>query len=80
MWCVQGDAADLAARMAIGSIFFLYCPFSGGRMARLLAGLEQVARTRTIRLCCLDVPIPPCPWLVAEPPFGEDLAVYRSTA
>ena len=76
---VEGDAALLTGYIVIGSVFFLYCPFSGERLERLLAGLEPIARTRQIRVCCVDLPLPPCPWLtLASPPFG-DLAVYRST-
>lgn len=78
MKCVEGDAAHLATYITIGSIFFLYCPFSGDRLAKVLAGLEPIARTRPIRVCCVDLPMPPCPWLAAES-FGPDLEVYRST-
>jgi hypothetical protein len=75
---VEGDAAELAASLAAGSIFFLYCPFGGERLTKLLAGLEAIARTRTIRVCCLDLPLPPCPWLTPQLPLSPDLAVYRS--
>jgi SAM-dependent methyltransferase len=77
--CIQGDAAALAGSMTIGSVFFFYCPFSGGRLARVLDELEPIARTRTLRLCCLNLPLPPRPWLTAEPGRSEDLVVYRST-
>lgn len=76
---VEGDAAELAGFITIGSIFFLYCPFSGDRLAKVVADLESIARTRTIRVCCVDLPMPACPWLVPEPPIAPDLAVYRST-
>jgi Histone methylation protein DOT1 len=76
---VQGDAASLARFMTIGSVFFLYCPFSGARVDRVLGGLEGIARTRTIRVCAVDVPLPPRAWLALEPPPSGDLAVYRST-
>jgi SAM-dependent methyltransferase len=76
---VEGDAAKLARFMAIGSIFFLYCPFSGERMAKFVAALEEIARARTIRVCCVDLPMPSCPWLVLEPQAAPDLAIYRST-
>src|SRR5688500_8510382 len=33
---VQGDAAELVASMTIGTVFFLYCPFSGDRLRRVL--------------------------------------------
>jgi SAM-dependent methyltransferase len=77
--CVEGDAVKLTRFITIGSVFFLYCPFSGDRLLKVLADLEDIARTRTIRVCCLDVPLPRCPWLEAEPGGSGDLAIYRST-
>ncbi|WP_394831521.1 hypothetical protein LVJ94_33920 [Pendulispora rubella] len=77
--CIEGDAAELTGCITIGSVFFLYCPFSGERLANVLAALESIARTRTIRVCCVDLPLPPCPWLALEPPRSGDLAIYRST-
>jgi SAM-dependent methyltransferase len=77
--CIAGDAADLADVLDVGSVFFLYCPFSGDRLAKVLAALEVVARTRAICVCTVDLPLPPCPWLTppeAAPP--GDLAIYRS--
>jgi SAM-dependent methyltransferase len=76
---VEGDAAKLARFMTIGSIFFLYCPFSGDRLANLVADLKEIARTRTIRICCVDLPMSSCPWLAPEPPVAPDLTIYRST-
>ncbi|MFT3770534.1 MAG: hypothetical protein QM820_34325 [Minicystis sp.] len=76
---VEGDAAKLVRFMTIGSVFFLYCPFSGDRLARVLADLEPIARTRMIRVCCVDLPLPPCSWLTLEPQLSGDLAIYRST-
>jgi SAM-dependent methyltransferase len=76
---VEGDAANLTGYITIGSVFFLYCPFSGERLARVLAGLELVARTRTIRVCCVDLPLPPRRWLTLESQLSGDLAIYRST-
>lgn len=73
---VEGDAAQLGDAWAAGSVFLLYCPFSGDRLARLLAALEPVARTRPIRVCCIDLPLPPCAWLEQTPPTSLDLAVY----
>jgi SAM-dependent methyltransferase len=77
--CIQGDAAKLTGFITIGSIFFLYCPFSGNRLVNVLVDLESIARTRMIRICCLDLPLPPCPWLTPEPRLSGDLAIYRST-
>jgi SAM-dependent methyltransferase len=76
---VEGDAAQLTAALAAGSVFLLYCPFSGDRLLKLLADLESVARTRTIRVCCVDLPLPACRWLEPAPPSWVDLAIYRST-
>lgn len=77
--CIEGDAAQLTGFITIGTVFFLYCPFSGDRLAKVLADLESIARTRTIRICCLNLPLPHCPWLALEPRLSGDLAVYRST-
>ena len=65
--------------LTIGSVFFLYCPFAGERLARVLGNLEDIARTRELRVCCIDLPLPPCSWLTLDPPLAGDLAVYRST-
>ncbi len=75
---VAGDAVEQTAALAEGSLFFLYCPFSGERLARVLATLEAVAARRPIHVGCLDLPLPPCPWLEPVPPFSVDLAIYRS--
>ena len=77
--CVEGDATSLTGFIMIGSVFFLYCPFSGERLTKVLADLEQIAQTREIRVCCVDLPLPSCPWLTLEPPIYNDLAIYRST-
>jgi hypothetical protein len=76
---IEGDAVRLAGTLASATVFFLYCPFSGERLATLLDGLEPLARTRSIRVCAVDVPLPARPWLT---PLGEpdrDLEIYRST-
>jgi hypothetical protein len=76
---VHGDAAELTGFIGIGSVFFLYCPFSGDRLERVLLELESIARTRQIRVCCVDMPSIARSWLtLASPPSGG-LSVYRST-
>jgi hypothetical protein len=77
--CIEGDAVMLTSFIAIGSVFFFYCPFSDDRLVKVLRDLEVIARTRIIRVCCLDLPLPACPWLELEPPLAEDLSIYRST-
>ena len=74
---VHGDAARLTGYMMIGSVFFLYCPFGGARLNGVLDDLESIAGTRPIRICCVDLPLPPRRWLTAVSVAG-DLAVYRS--
>jgi SAM-dependent methyltransferase len=76
---VEGDASRLAGFIGVGSVFFLYCPFSGTRLENVLKDLELIARTREIRVCTVDLPLPPRPWLTPATPPSDDLAVYRST-
>jgi len=78
MAAVEGDAAQLAGQMVIGTVFFLYCPFSGHRLEKVLADLEPIARTRTIHVCAVDLPLPACSWLTLQSALSGDLAIYRS--
>jgi SAM-dependent methyltransferase len=75
---IQGDAAVLAGFMMLGSVFFLYCPFSGARLQAVLDALEPIALTRELRICCVDLPPLKRPWLIRQPAVGEDLVIYRS--
>jgi SAM-dependent methyltransferase len=77
---VEGDAAALTGALAAGTVFLLYCPFSGERLARTLAALEAVARTRAIRVCAVDLPLPPCAWLEEALAPSPELAIHRSRA
>lgn len=74
---VEGDAAQLTGYIMTGSVFFLYCPFSGERLARVLDDLRMIAETRPIRMCSVDLPLPPRPWLVPVARAGS-LAVHHS--
>ncbi|MBM4779749.1 MAG: hypothetical protein GQE15_18750 [Archangiaceae bacterium] len=58
-----------------GTVFFLYCPFSGDRLNTFLDELERLRRP--VRLCCVDLPIPARPWLslLAE---DQDVTVFTS--
>jgi SAM-dependent methyltransferase len=76
---VEGDAARLTGFITIGSVFFLYCPFGGQRLERVLDDLESIALTREIRVCSVHLPLFHRPWLVPVMPPSGDLAVYRST-
>ncbi len=75
---VLGDAAELTGTIAIGSVFFLYCPFGGQRLKRVMRELEAIGRTRQIRVCCVDMPPPSCDWLTPIPAPRADLAIFRS--
>ncbi len=74
---VEGDAAHLTGYIMVGSVFFLYCPFSGDRLARVLDDLQAIAQTRRIRVCSVDLPLPSRPWLVPVA-RSESLAVHQS--
>ncbi|HEX8698839.1 MAG TPA: methyltransferase domain-containing protein [Myxococcaceae bacterium] len=74
---VEGDAAELTGSITTGSVFFLYCPFSGERLDRVMGDLEVIAQTREIRVCSVDLPLPSCSWLTPVSLSG-DLAIYRS--
>jgi SAM-dependent methyltransferase len=77
--CVVGDASKLAGSITIGTVFFLYCPFGGQRLTKVLTALEHIAQTRALRVCCLDLPLPTPPWLLPDPPLAGDLSIYRSS-
>jgi len=77
---LHGDAVELTGRVATGSVFVLYCPFSGERLQRVLANLEAIAETRPIRVCCVDLPLPTCQWLTATHAAPGGVMVYRSTS
>lgn len=76
---LEGDAAELVGHVSLGSVFFLYCPFSGARLDQVMNHLASIARTRVIRVCSADLPLPACSWL-APVSLSPDLAVYRSLA
>ena len=75
---LEGDAAELAGRIVTGTVFFLYCPFSGARLAKVLAGLEVLARARPLRLGCVDLPLPRVDWLEPLAEGSGGLTVFRS--
>ena len=74
---VEGDASRVVRSLTNGTVFFFYCPFSGDRLRRVLADLESIARAHTIRVCTLDLPLPPCTWL-EETHASNGLAIHRS--
>lgn len=75
---VTGDATEHDELLDRGTVFFLYCPFGGERLTRVLTKLEAIARRRAIRIACVDLPLPPCTWLERVDAPESDLVVYRS--
>jgi SAM-dependent methyltransferase len=75
---LQGDAVEKVRFIADGTVFFLYCPFSGERLGRFLEGLEEVARAWPIRICCVDMPLLQAQWLARMPSKSPSVDVYRS--
>jgi hypothetical protein len=76
---VAGDASDTIRFIRTGTVFFLYCPFGAERLQRFLDGLEDVARAKPIRACCVDMPPLERPWLTRLPSASPHIDVYRST-
>ncbi|MEO6602687.1 MAG: methyltransferase domain-containing protein [Polyangiaceae bacterium] len=76
---LAGDAADMTRFIPIGTVFFFYCPFGEDRLRRVLRDLEDVARTRPIRVCCVDMPSLELPWLARLPSRSSRVDVYQST-
>lgn len=75
---IETDASRDAAALREGTVFFLYCPFSGARLRAVLGAIELVARTRPVRVACLDMPPLDLSWLSREEPGWADLDLYRS--
>lgn len=61
-----------------GSVFFLYAPFSGDMLARVVRGLESVARRRSIVVCAVALELRDVPWLVARKSASISLTLYDS--
>lgn len=76
---VEGDALALVRRVREGTVFFLYCPFGGDRLERVLDDLAALAHARPIRVCTVGMPPLDRPWLRAIS-TSVDLGVYRSVA
>jgi hypothetical protein len=75
---VVGEADRLAGDVTIGTVFFLYCPFSGPRLERVMDQLGAIAEKHMIRVCAVDLPLPARPWLEPIGQLTDGLAVFRS--
>lgn len=72
---VHGDAA--AAELD-GSVFFLYAPFGGDTLARVMRRLEGVAQRRPVAIAAVGLELPDAPWLVARATRCAALTLYES--
>ncbi|MBN9163553.1 MAG: hypothetical protein BGO98_17950 [Myxococcales bacterium 68-20] len=70
--------ADAAETDLDGSVFFLYAPFNGEMLTRVLRRLEEVARRRPIVLCAVDLELPALPWLRPRETSRVALTLYDS--
>ncbi len=75
---IEGDAALRIREVTTGTVFFLYCPFSGERLERVMTALEQIAREKPIRVCTVGLHVPPRAWLQEIGAPADDVVVYRS--
>lgn len=71
---VHANAADVELD---GSVFFLYAPFNGELLQRVLARVERAAHRRAIVVCAVDVELE-VPWLVRRASSTLALAMYDS--
>jgi hypothetical protein len=72
---VNDDAANIDVD---GSIFFLYSPFNGEMMRRVLRRLENAARRRAIVVCAVGVELPGEEWLLERRTSLPSVAIYES--
>ncbi len=73
---VQADAAETDLD---GSVFFLYAPFNGPMLTRVLGRLEDVARRRKIVVCAVGLELRDVPWLVPRNASCVSLMLYDSS-
>lgn len=71
---VHANAADVELD---GSVFFLYTPFGGETLARVLHRLEGVARRRAIVVCAVGLELH-APWLSPRKTSCASLILYDS--
>jgi hypothetical protein len=76
---VTFECANAADQALDGSVFFLYAPFNGDLLARVMRRLEAVARRRSITIATVDLELHDVPWLVSRPTSRASLTLYAST-
>jgi precorrin-6B methylase 2 len=61
-----------------GSVFFLYAPFNGEMLARVLRRIEAVARRRSIVVCAVALELHDVAWLAPRKTSNLSLVLYDS--
>jgi hypothetical protein len=72
---VHADAAEVELD---GSVFFLYAPFNGGMLARVVRRLEEVARRRPIIVGAVSFELHDLAWLLPRQTSCASLTLYDS--
>jgi len=75
---VTFTCADAAEVELDGSVFFLYAPFNGELLARVMRRVEAVARRRPIVVCTAGLELPEERWLRRREPSPLAIALYDS--
>jgi SAM-dependent methyltransferase len=70
---IHANAADAELD---GSVFFLYAPFNGEMLRRVLRRLQDVARRRPIVLCAVGLELRDLPWLRPRSTSSVALTLY----
>jgi SAM-dependent methyltransferase len=70
--------ADAAAAELDGSVFFLYAPFNGAMLTRVLRRLEAAARRRPIVVCAVGLEFHDVPWLRPRTTSQVSMTLYES--
>ena len=73
----HANVADVALD---GSVFFLYAPFNGAMLTRVLERLEEAARKRSIVVCTVHLELRDAAWLAPRKTSSRALAIYDSRA
>jgi len=75
---VTFTCADAASSGLDGSVFFLYAPFNGELLARVMRRVEAVARHRPIVVCAAGLELPDERWLRRRETSPLAITLYDS--
>ena len=71
---------DAATAALSGSVFFLYSPFGGATLARVLSHLWEVSQRSAIVVCAAGLELRGVPWLIPRQTASALLTIYDSSA